>query len=1106
MQAALARVYSHSVTAWLVLAAGLVVSAAGAWLTARQLDGEARLRFEAAASDARSAIGSRVNDYADVLRGARALFLAETQITRDEFRRYIQNLDLDSRYPGIQVIHYSERLSHAQRPAFEAAMRADTSVDPRGYPDFYIRPRGERAEYVVAKYVEPMKGNERAFGLDLGGDPVRLAALNRTRDSGRLTASGTIALADDPKRHPGFAMRLAVYRRDAPIATVAQRREAFTGMVSASFVVIDLMRGVLPAPILQQAHVRIHDAGFLDSPKGLEAPTAQNLIFDSNRLSGGEPMAAPATEGLRVLSDLEIGGRRWNLYFTAKDLPGTAIDRGLPWAVLLAGALVSVLLFSLIRSLASTGTKAIELAERITGDLRRSEEALRATNEQLQTLVQSSPLAIYTRDRDGMLTSWNPAAERMYGWSAAEVLGKPLPSVPGEARGASDALRMRLLAGEKFIKYEGRRLRRDGTPIEIDAFLGQLLDSAGNVSGIIAAVADVTERKQVEARQAMEHKVTRLIAEHESLEKVMPEVIRTICESLGLACGARRIWDPAEQKIACAETWSIPVPEVEAFMEASREPRSLPGTSGGLIRRTLATGEPTWIADVTQDPSFRRGPLAVQAGLRGAFAFPIRFGNETLGVMEFFSRASRQPDEVLLQSTRSIGSQIGQYMARKQAEERVLHLAHYDGLTGLPNRTLFHQRVGHALARARRTGLRLAILFIDLDRFKNINDTLGHDAGDRVLNVISGRLRKCLREVDTIGRLGGDEFVVLLEDLPDLEQVAAVARKILAEIGEPIALTEQEVHISGSIGISTFPDDSEDMQGLMKNADISMYRAKEQGKDNYQFYSAMMNEHTLERLALENALRRAIERDEFLLHYQPKLNIGSGVVCGMEALVRWQRPGKGLVPPAQFIPLAEETGLIVPIGKWVLRTACARNKAWQDAGLPPLRIAVNLSARQFAQETLVEDVAEVLRETGLDPALLELEITESMVMRNPEHAVALLDRLKAMGVHLSIDDFGTGYSSLSYLKRFPIDAVKIDRSFIQDLPADGDDAAITQAILAMAHSLRLEVIAEGVETAAQLRFLREHGCDEMQGYHFSKPLAEEEFLLLMQQPRQAAAG
>ena len=329
--------------------------------------------------------------------------------------------------------------------------------------------------------------------------------------------------------------------------------------------------------------------------------------------------------------------------------------------------------------------------------------------------------------------------------------------------------------------------------------------------------------------------------------------------------------------------------------------------------------------------------------------------------------------------------------------------------------------------------------------------------------------------------------------------VAAVAQKILAAVAKPFIVDAQEFHITASIGISTYPGDSEDMQGLLKNADIAMYRAKEQGKNNYQFYSAQMNVHTLERLALESDLRRALERNEFLLHYQPKVDIGSGRIIGMEALVRWQQPGKELIPPAQFIPLAEETGLIVPIGEWVLKTACARNKAWQEQGLPRLRIAVNLSARQFAHESLLTDVARVLNETGLDPAWLEFEITESMVMHDPEHAVTLLSRLKAMGIHLSIDDFGTGYSSLSYLKRFPIDSVKIDRSFIQDLPGDGDDAAITRAIIAMAHSLRLKVIAEGVETEAQLGFLREHGCDEMQGYLFSRPLPEDELLRLLQE-------
>jgi diguanylate cyclase (GGDEF)-like protein/PAS domain S-box-containing protein len=445
-------------------------------------------------------------------------------------------------------------------------------------------------------------------------------------------------------------------------------------------------------------------------------------------------------------------------------------------------------------------------------------------------------------------------------------------------------------------------------------------------------------------------------------------------------------------------------------------------------------------------------------------------------------------------------------ITEKKTEEFIWYQANYDALTGLPNRRLFHDRLEQDLKKAHRAGLSVALLFIDLDRFKNINDTLGHEAGDRVLKEVAERLLGCLRASDTVGRLGGDEFVVLLEELPQPLHVAAVAQKILAAVAKPYMLEAQEFHLTASIGISTYPADSDNMQSLLKNADIAMYRAKEQGKNNYQYYSAQMYVHSLERLELDSDLRRALERKEFLLHYQPRIDIVSGRITGMEALVRWQHPTKGLIPPMQFIPLAEETGLIVPIGEWVLKTACARNKSWQEQGLPPLRIAVNLSARQFAHENLLQDVSRVLDETGLNPAALEFEITESMVMHNPEHAVNLLTRLKAMGIHLAIDDFGTGYSSLSYLKRFPLDSVKIDRSFIRDLPGDADDAAITRAIIAMAHSLRLEVIAEGVETEEQLHFLRDHGCDEMQGYYFSEPVPEHEFVRLVQAGSAAGAA
>jgi diguanylate cyclase (GGDEF)-like protein/PAS domain S-box-containing protein len=638
-----------------------------------------------------------------------------------------------------------------------------------------------------------------------------------------------------------------------------------------------------------------------------------------------------------------------------------------------------------------------------------------------------------------------------------------------------------------------RLLLASGAIRDMESMGGVIKDAMGRVLRVVVVSRDITERKQLEERRAMEHRVTRLLAEFTSLEDVMPKLLAVLGKALNCVCGTRRVWDAATQEISCAEIWNMPSDELDEFMLVSREIQSMPMVKGSLIKSAIVAGEPTWIVDVRQSSGFRRASAAAKAGLRGAFAFPILFGGEILGVMEFFSRESHQPEDALVQSTRDIGSQIGQFVARRQAEERVLHMAHFDELTGLSNRNMFNERLNHALVRARRIDEPLAILFIDLDRFKNINDTLGHGAGDIVLVEIAQRLRACLREADTVSRLGGDEFLVLVESGLRSTDFAEVAQKVLAAVARPVFVESQEFHLSASIGISTFPQDGNDLQGLMKNADIAMYRAKEMGKNNYQFYSAVINLHSLEHVALESDLRHAVERNEFVLHYQPKIDIASRKIVGMEALIRWQQPGRELIAPARFIALAEETGLIVPIGEWVLKTACAQNKAWQDKGLASLRVAVNLSMRQFTDDSLLQDVARVLNETGMDPRWLELEITESMVMRDPESSVRLLHGLKAMGIRLSIDDFGTGYSSLAYLKRFPLDSLKIDRAFINDLPADSDDAAITQAIIGMAHSLRLTVIAEGVETEEQLHFLGVNGCDEMQGFYVSKPLPEEDF-------------
>jgi len=435
--------------------------------------------------------------------------------------------------------------------------------------------------------------------------------------------------------------------------------------------------------------------------------------------------------------------------------------------------------------------------------------------------------------------------------------------------------------------------------------------------------------------------------------------------------------------------------------------------------------------------------------------------------------------------------------ARKESEERTRFLADHDELTGLPNRSLFKQSLAQAIQRAGRSGKFLSVLFLDLDRFKNINDSLGHETGDEVLRAVAERLSGCVRQVDVVARFGGDEFAVLMEGLTAEDQAGAVARKVIDALAKPLVLAGRQYRSGASIGISTYPSDGRDVLSLQKNADIAMYRAKDEGRGTFRFYSEQLNTHSIQRLEFESNLNGALKNREFVLYYQPKLELASGRIAGVEALIRWVSPQFGFVSPADFIAIAEETGLIVPMGRWVVQTACAQNRAWQKGGLPLLRIAVNISARQMADKGLVNFIVDSMTRTGLTAESLELEITESGVMSNQDHAEIVLNQLKALGFHLTMDDFGTGYSSLAYLKRFPFDSVKIDQSFVRGIPANRDDCAIVEAIVAMAHSLELKVVAEGVETQEQSEFLRNLGCDQIQGYVFSKPIPSAEIVGLL---------
>jgi diguanylate cyclase (GGDEF)-like protein/PAS domain S-box-containing protein len=436
--------------------------------------------------------------------------------------------------------------------------------------------------------------------------------------------------------------------------------------------------------------------------------------------------------------------------------------------------------------------------------------------------------------------------------------------------------------------------------------------------------------------------------------------------------------------------------------------------------------------------------------------------------------------------------------AARELSLRMSHLAQHDGLTDLPNRILLYDRLSQAITLAQRRRKKLAVLFLDLDRFKHINDSLGHAIGDRVLQQVAERLRHCVRSTDTVSRQGGDEFVVLLSEVRKLHDAAACAEKILAALSEPFAVDHHNLYLTTSIGISTYPDDGHDADTLMKHADLAMYQAKDSNANTFRFFERQMTLHLVERQEIESDLRRAIDRAQFVLHYQARVNLITEQIVGVEVLIRWRHPDRGLVQPDKFMTIAEESGFVVPLGRWVLREGCRQGRAWIDAGMPPVRLAVNISAVELRSKDFVESVRSVLAETGLDPGSLELEVTETALLQNSKAVASVLQAIKEMGVHLALDDFGTGYSSLSHVRRLPIDALKIDRSFIRELATNSDDASVVRAMISMGRSLQMKVVAEGVETREQLECLRRYGCPEGQGYYFSRAIDAADFTRLLQ--------
>jgi diguanylate cyclase (GGDEF)-like protein/PAS domain S-box-containing protein len=684
---------------------------------------------------------------------------------------------------------------------------------------------------------------------------------------------------------------------------------------------------------------------------------------------------------------------------------------------------------------------------------RASVAALKRSEETFRALVQNSKDIITIHRPDGTTVYESPSAERLLGYGPGGLVGRnPFTIIhPKDVDAAREAFQRLVSSPNAEMSMELRYRKADGSWIYLETVGANRLDYPG-IHGVVLTFRDVTERKQAEA--ALKASEQRYMLAMEGASDGMWE-IHTASKELYVSPRLLSILGYAADALPTAAAWEALIHPEDVDAYRREVAAHLKGTTDHLeceYRLRAANGDYLWV--------FSRGIAA-----RDRYGKPLRLAGSIVDITE-----------------------------RKRAEARIEHLATRDALTGLPNRLLLNDRLAQYIHASRRSGLGFAVLFIDLDRFKTINDSLGHDVGDELLREVSSRLEGCVRKDDTLARLGGDEFVVALHGIRNASDAAQVAQKVLKRLREPYALPSRTLSSSCSVGIAIYPHDGEDIAALMKNADTAMYHAKDRGRNNYQFFSADMTAKALERLTVEHDLRRAIENGEFTLHFQPQVGVLSGEVEGAEALVRWQHPERGLIAPHRFIGVAEETGLIAPLGEWVLQAACRQAQAWHSAGHPRIKVAVNLSAGQFLKQgDLVRTLNRILADTGLDPSSLELEITESLLLSNVEEHVATLQKLGRIGTPLSVDDFGTGYSSLSYLKRLPIDVLKIDRTFVRDLETDPDDAAIVSAIMALARSLKLKVVAEGVESLGQLDALRRLDCDWYQGFLFSKPLAAEEF-------------
>ncbi|MCZ8220969.1 MAG: EAL domain-containing protein [Acidovorax sp.] len=967
------------------------------------------------------ALGQRITGHTEVVNGLRGLFTANPHLSRLDFERAASEMEVGQRYPGVRNLSFTRWVPGPEREAYEARVRADTSLSPDGFPDFKIHPQGERAEYFVAEYLWPMVGNEGVLGLDISAQPTNLAAMRYSRDSGQTVVSAPFDLIQEEKYRQGIVIRVPVFD---PTAGTAEQR--FVGAVASTLRVYDLVQGLGSQGFLNGIAVAMTDQGPVRTGSN-ETTVRQLLEQTAPGLLGAQPL----------VRDLVVHDRRWQLTFYPTRSFLAPSEARLPLLAGLAGVLVSLLLASTVGLLVRQRTLALVRAQVSDAARRESEERFRA-------LFNQATVGVAQVDSDtGQFLRLNQRYADILGYSMDEMVGKTFQSLTHPDDLAADMAQVRRLKSGELPEYrlEKRYIHKDGHVV-----WGDLTVSSMWITGHhIAVVQDITSRKRMEET---------LRANEQRLRSILERLPMGLCvvQDDGLISFRN------ERYVQICGYTQEEVPDVNTWWQ-----RAYPdAVERDAIRQKLID--------------------ARNQGVIPAAEYTIRCADGKLKPVEISG--------IFVDGGRLITMQdLSQH---KAAEEEINTLAYYDPLTRLPNRRLLMDRLQQALAASARHHRSGALLMLDLDNFKTLNETRGHDRGDTLLLQVAHRLRGCVHEDDTVARQGGDEFVVVLEDLGASPEEAAargeeIGQRILAVLREPYLLDGDTHHSSLSMGVAVFSGMRETADELLKRADLALYQAKDAGRDTLRFYDPKMQAAVSARAALELDMRTGLAQGQFELYYQPQIDHGR--ITGAEALLRWRHPRDGFVSPAHFIPLAEETGLILPLGEWVLKTACQCLASWAlQPALAPLSLAVNVSPRQFHQSGFVAQVLAALAGAGADGRQLKLEMTEGLLLQDVEDTIDKMGQLKGYGVGFSLDDFGTGYSSLSYLKRLPLDQLKIDQSFVRDVLTDPNDAAIARTVVALGTSLGLRVIAEGVETEAQREFLERHHCHAWQGYLLSPPL------------------